>query len=176
MIGLAALVLACSEEKRYTMQSPEIETVKAVFERYNAGDLEGQKQYYADGAQIFNNVPESKPSTIDQVIEQQKSDSEGISSYNAEIQDDAIEMVVTDKGETWVNAWGVWTGTMAATNQTFEIPFHVTYRFVDGKIFREHGYWDNTNIVMAFMEYEAAQKASADTIPLDHQIVGLKGQ
>ncbi|WP_321538289.1 nuclear transport factor 2-like protein [Flavobacterium piscinae] len=63
------------------------------------------------------------------------------------VEKEEYEMVVTDKGETWVNFWGLWKGTIKTTNKVYEIPFHNTARFVDGKIVEEYGYWNNSEIV-----------------------------
>lgn len=165
ILGVCAMLFSCAQEQRYTMQSPEIDAIKSMYDLYNKGDFEGQRQFYAEGAQVFNNAPETKPTSVDQMIAQQKDEMAGFSSYSIAIGEDAIEMVTTDEGEKWVNVWGTWKATMAATGQAFEVPVHATYQFVDGKITREHGYWDNSPIVIAFMEYEAAQKAAADTLP-----------
>lgn len=165
ILGSCAMLFSCSQKQNYTMQSPEIDAVKAIFELYNKGDAEGQRQYYADSAKIFQNALESNPISVDEMISRQKEEVGTFTGSTLEIGEDAIEMVTTDKGETWVNVWGTWKGTMAVTGQKFETPVHSTFRFVEGKIVSEHGYWDNSPYVIAFMEYEAAQKAAADTLP-----------
>jgi hypothetical protein len=70
-------------------------------------------------------------------------------------------MVIDDKGETWVNYWGVWKGTLAVTQETFEIPIHITFQFVDGKIVKEFGYWDNSKITLAMMQIQATEPAKS---------------
>jgi len=69
-------------------------------------------------------------------------------------------MAITDEGKTWVNFWGVWKGTLAANNIVLEIPVHLTAQFIDGKIVREYGYWDNGPIVLAIQEIESAKMAA----------------
>jgi hypothetical protein len=69
-------------------------------------------------------------------------------------------MVVTDKGKTYVNFWGLWKGTLAANNKTYTIPTHLTAQFVDGKIVKEFGYWDLSKIMLDMQAMEHA-KASA---------------
>lgn len=157
------LLSACQQEQRYTQQSAEIDSVKSLFELYNSGDFDGQKAFYADTAKLYYNVPESQPSTVDQIISIQKEEVAPFSAYSIEYTDDAVEMVLTDKGETWVNLWGVWKATIAGTDKSFEIPVHSTFQFVDGKIVKEFGYWDNSPVVAAFTELEAAQNAASDT-------------
>lgn len=165
ILGLCSILISCSQEQRYTMQSPEIDSIKALFDFYNKGDAEGQRQFYADTAKIYINTTEANPTSVDEMISQQKEEAGMFTGTTVEIGEDAIEMVKTDSGETWVNVWGTWKGTMAATGQAFEVPTHSTFQFVGGKIVKEHGYWDNSSIMMAFMEYEAAQKAATDTLP-----------
>jgi hypothetical protein len=44
-----------------------------------------------------------------------------------------------------------------------EIPVHLTAQFIDGKIVREYGYWDNAPIVLAIQEIEAAKMAASSS-------------
>jgi ketosteroid isomerase-like protein len=161
----AFLVSACQQKQRYTQESPEIETVKSNIEHYVSGNWDAMLANYADGAMIFNNVTEANPATAQENIEQHKQSLEPVSSYSFDREEEAAEMVIDDKGETWVNYWGIWKGTLSATGETIEIPVHITCQFVDGKIVKQYGYWDNGKIVTALMEYEAAQMAAADSLP-----------
>jgi hypothetical protein len=166
LILLVALSFsACQQKQRYTQQSTEIDKIKELMRLSNSGEYEAQRAFYADGAQLFYNATESNPMTIDQVIEDQKSMNETLSNVSTTVDDNEIEMVITDNGETYVNLWGTWKATFTATGQNFEIPFHSAFQFVDGKIVREYGYWDSSPIMKAFMEYEASQKTAADSIP-----------
>lgn len=137
--------------------------MKSLFELYNNGNFDGQKAFYSDTAKLYSNVSESKPSTIDQIISIQKEEVAPFSAYSLDFADDGVEMVLKDKGDTWVNLWGVWKSTIPATGQSFEILVHSIFQFVDGKTVKEFGYWDNSPIVVAFTELEAAQKAASNT-------------
>jgi hypothetical protein len=46
-----------------------------------------------------------------------------------------------------------------------EIPVHLTAQFIDGKIVREYGYWDNGPIILAIQEIEAAAKIADESKP-----------
>ena len=72
------------------------------------------------------------------------------------------EMVITDDGETWVNCWLGWKGTLAANNKDIYIPIHLTYQFVDGKIVREYGYWDGSQVMMELQKIEAEAKMAEE--------------
>jgi ketosteroid isomerase-like protein len=145
LLGFTVILLtACKQEVRYTQNSPQIDTYKKVMEGYKSQNWEDYPSYYADTAKIMNNVTKKKAQTVAQVIEKNKEDAK---LFTWVVEDEEYEMVVTDKGETWVNYWALWKGILKSTNKVYEIPFHTTARFVDGKIVSEHGYWDNSEIV-----------------------------
>lgn len=155
-------LISCDSKVRYTQQSAEIETIKSIMSNYVNGEWEAYQSHYAEGAQLFFNTTEDKPATIQQIIAQQKMEVEPLSSYTIDRENEAIEMVLEDEGETWVNYWSVWKGTMAATGKTYEIPIHITSQFVDGKIVKAYGYWDNAPIQLDAMAMQmAAEKAAA---------------
>lgn len=157
-------VAACQKaEVRYTQNSPEIETYKSAMHDYSGANWESLKSHYADTAKVFMNALENNPKTVDQMIETDKADAAIFSSYGVQ-EDGEYEMVVTDDGETWVNFWGTWKGTLAEGGKTFEVPVHLTARFINGKIVKEHGYWDNSSIMMALQELEAAKAADSTVV------------
>ena len=73
-------------------------------------------------------------------------------------------MVLDDKDRTWVNFWGDWKGTLVANQKEITIPIHLTYQFVDGKIVREYGYWDPTEVLLSLQAIEAAKKAEEESV------------
>lgn len=161
--AIALLLFACEGKQRYTQKSAEIETIKSIIGNYVNGEWDAYQSHYAEGAQIFFNVTENKPATIQQIIAQQKLELEGMSSYSIDRDGEAVEMVVDDKGETWVNYWGVWKGTLAANGKTYETPIHISSQFVEGKIVKAFGYWDNAPIQLDGMMMQlAAEKAALD--------------
>ncbi len=146
---IAILLVACGQKpQRYTQNSPEIDTYKKVIDAYEQQDWERMVTHYADTAKIQNNVTEKKAQTVSQLVSQNKEDATLFSSWDFVDTESEYEMVVTDKGETWVNFWGLWQGTLKATGQVYEIPAHITVRFVDGKIVKEHGYWDVSTLAL----------------------------
>jgi hypothetical protein len=90
-----------------------------------------------------------------ETIAYHKETDENYSSRSFLDEDQEYEMVLTDDGEMWVNCWLDWQGTLTANNQEYNIPIHLTYQFIDGKIVREVGHWDSTALVMALQEIEA---------------------
>lgn len=109
LFGLAiVLFTACNnKEKRYTQQSPEIDTYKKVIEAYQKQDWNAMASHYSDSAKILNNVTIKEAQTVAQLIAQNKEDAALFSSWRYEPESLEYEMVVTDKGETWVNFWDI---------------------------------------------------------------------
>lgn len=156
ILGLAlVLFTSCNQKQRYTQQSPEIDTYKKVMEDYKTQNWEDYPKHYADTAKIANNVPKEKAQTVTQAIEKSKGDAK---LFTWTVEDIDYEMVVTDKGETWVNYWGIWSGTLISTGKVYVIPFHTTAQFIDGKIVKEDGYWDNSEIVTDMIKQAEAPK------------------
>jgi ketosteroid isomerase-like protein len=156
------LFTACNQEKRYTQQSPEIDTYKKAMNDYKSLNWENLATHYADTAKIANNVIEEKAFNVSQFIERNKEDAD---MFSWVVEKEEYEMVVTDKGETWVNFWGLWKGTMKSTGKVYDIPFHNTVRFIDGKIVEEFGYWNNSEIATDLLIQEReAIAATNDSI------------
>lgn len=146
---MVILSIGCEQKpQRYTQNSPEIDTYKKVIAAYEKQDWESMVTHYADTAKIQNNAKEKKAQTVSQLVSQNKEDAALFSSWDFVDKESEYEMVVTDKGETWVNFWGLWQGTLKATGQVYEIPTHITIQFVNGKIVEEHGYWDVSTLAL----------------------------
>lgn len=152
-------ITACAkQDKRYTQQSKEIETYKAGIKDYNDQNWESLVTHYADTANVFFNT--TVPMRASKIPEFHQNNETVFSSRGFVEKGQEYEMATTDEGKTWVNFWGVWKGTLAANNKVIEIPVHLTAQFIDGKIVREYGYWDNAPIVLAIQEIEAAKMAA----------------
>ncbi|GGD30345.1 nuclear transport factor 2 family protein [Flavobacterium orientale] len=151
---LAVLTLiACETKKdRYTQTAPEIETYKKALKDYEMANWDELASHYADTAKVMMNVTKKNAKTVAQMIEANKQDQTLFTSYGFVPEESEYEMVVTDKGETWVNYWGLWQGRLKLNNELYEIPVHLTARFSNGKIVKEHGYWDNSAITMVLMK------------------------
>src|SRR5690554_809114 len=162
LLGLAIVLslTACQQqEKRYTQQSPEIDTYKKVIEAYDKQDWEAMTSHYADTAKIMNNVTEKEAQTLAELVASDKEDAALFSSWDYVDGESEYEMVITDKGKTYVNFWGLWQGTLAANNKTYTIPTHLTAQFVDGKIVKEFGYWDLSKIMLDMQAMQQAESA-----------------
>ena len=142
------LLLSCESnvKQRYTQQSPEIDIYKEVIKAYENQEWETLASHYADTAKIMNNATEKDAQNIAQLIAINKEDAALFSSWDYVEEEADYEMVITDEGRTWVNFWGLWQGTLKANNKMYEIPTSITAQFIDGKIVKEFGYWDVSNL------------------------------
>jgi len=161
LTGFAIILLvSCNQEMRYTQNSPEIDTYKKVIDDYKTLNWDDMPKHYADTAKVMNNVTKEKAKTFAEALLIMKDDAK---LFTWVVENEEYEMVKTDKGETWVNFYGVWKGTMKSTNKVYELPIHVTARFIDGKIVRENGYWNNAEIVTDMSSSAATPAPTAET-------------
>ncbi len=147
------LFTACNQgPERYTQNSPEIDTVKKLIANYNAKNYD--TSMYADSSETRYNTKDNPMSPSKTMAYHQETDA-AYSSRGFLDEDQEYEMVVTDDGHTWVNCWLDWKGTIAATGKEVVVPIHLTYRFAEGKIIREVGFWDPTEVVLEMQKVAA---------------------
>jgi len=139
------LFISCQEkEQRYFSESSEINTVKAGIAAYEAGDWTTWKSHFADTAKIY--VNSDKSISVDARITGLGEMSSAFSKYGFDHDDEFIEMVLDKEKETWVNYWAQHTATIAANNKLISIPVHLSVQFIDGKIVKEHVFFDGTEM------------------------------
>jgi len=162
LLGLSIILfIACEQKKeRYTQQSPEIETVKLLLNNYNNKTYD--LSIYADSSKTFYNS--SGALSPKEVINYHNQNDINYASRSFQRDGEELEMVLDDKDRTWVNFWGDWKGTLTANQKEITIPIHLTYQFVDGKIVREYGYWDPTEVLLSLQAIEAAKKAEEESV------------
>lgn len=148
---------ACSTDQpvRYSSASPEIDITKSILKSYVDANWDVMKSHYADTAIIAYNVRKENGIPIDTAITWHKQDHLQFSNIGYVAEEDFFEMVLTDDGETWVNFWGIWFGTLRSTGKKYELPLHLTLRFENQKVVRTNGYWNNADIVMALYKLES---------------------
>ncbi len=159
LILAAILFTACQQgPTRYTQNSPEIDTVKKLIANYNSKAYD--TSMYADTSKTLYNTKDNPMSPAETIAYHQETD-KTYKSRSFLDKDQEYEMVLTDDGNTWVNCWLYWQGTLAA-NQKYSIPIHLTYQFIDGKIVEEVGHWDPSALVLAMQEIEAQMNSSVE--------------
>ncbi len=171
LILTAILFTACLQgQVRYTQNSPEIDTVKKLIANYNSKTYD--TSMYADTSKTFYNTKDNFMSPAETMAYHQETD-KIYKSRGFLDKDQEYEMVLTDDGNTWVNCWLDWQGTLAANSQEYSIPIHLTYQFIDGKIVREHGHWDPTAMVLAMQEIEKMNNMSVDEKAIHSAIANI---
>ncbi|WP_370391454.1 nuclear transport factor 2 family protein [uncultured Winogradskyella sp.] len=164
LICALTVATACQQkETRYTQQSPEIDAVKKLIADYNAMDY--SMEIMADTAKTYFNSKE--PISNEDLMAYHKQNDANYSKRAFLDEDQEYEMVVTDDGETWVNCWLDWECTIAKTGKVVKMPVHLTYRFVDGMIVRQLGYWDPTEIVLELQAIEQKESEAAAEEAMD---------
>lgn len=154
------LFLACQQkDTRYTQTSPEIDIVKKHIENYNTKNYD--TSIMADTSKSYFNT-KNNPLLVKDLVAYHKANDANYTKRGFLDEDQEFEMVVTDDGETWVNTWLDWRATLKGSGKVVDMPVHLTYRFIDGKIVREVGFWDPTEIVLELQAIEAEKTMSAE--------------
>lgn len=154
------VVLSCNQGPvRYTQSSPEIETVKQLIANYNSKNYD--TSLYADSSQTRYNTKDN-PMSASETMAYHKETDAAYSSRGFLDKDQEYEMVITDDGETWVNCWLDWKGTIAVTGKEVLVPIHLTYQFEEGKIVKEVGMWDPTEVVLELQAIDTLNNLSPE--------------
>ena len=156
LIGLITFLCFACQKQRYTQDSPEIETIKAVLTHYDYQNWDSLVTHYADTAKIFHNTRTNILSPTG-LADYFKANDANFSTRAFEDENREYEMVIDDNGKKWVNFWGLWKGNLAANNKEIVIPVHITAQFLDGKIVQEYGYWDSSELALE-LEYIAMKQ------------------
>jgi len=160
LLGLTIFLFAsCQQtEQRYFDDSAEIETVKLLYKNIESGNYDDLRAMYNDTATVKRNT--TKAISIDELIAENKKGRGDFSSFKFR---DSIytEMVITKSGNTWVNSWATWVGKVQGNDNEIVVPLHLSFRFVDGLIVEDEGYWNSLPIYLA-MEKAKADKAAAE--------------
>ena len=153
-------IYSCQElqvPKQYFDASPEIDLVKTTFDAVLNQDWETYRSCYSDTAKIWENTDFLDPGiSIDKVIESMKSFIPLYTNYSYENQ--VWEMIIDNKGETWVYVWAKFVGKLSEVDDDIVIPFHTAYRVTGDKIVYEYGFWDNLPIYLAMQALETEDK------------------
>lgn len=155
---LIPVLISCQNKtlERYVEDSPEIETVRNMFSDYMAEDWDSFRTHYASGARIYWNTFDDNYSSVEETIEGESGFIGLLSSHSFLKEKEFFQRVVDDRGNIWVNFWGVWRGSLAANSQTFEFPVHFTFRFEQGKIIEERGYADYSRLNEVLKKMESS--------------------
>lgn len=159
------ILIACqTTSNRYTQDSPEIETIKANINDYDYHKWESLVTHYSDTAKIYYNSRDKVLTPKDLKSYFTRND-KSFSTRAFEDENREYEMIIDDNGKTWVNFWGLWEGNLEANNKNILIPVHITYQFVKGKIVKEYGYWNTSELILELQKIEAEREAN----PIDEE-------
>jgi len=154
------LIVSCQPQgpERYSTTGPEIDMVKALVADYEQGNWESWAEKYADTAKVYHNSWDNGISA-QELKEGFQENLAAFSSYD--FKDDPVfyEMIIDNEDKTWVNFWGVWTGTPKGSDKSLDLPVHLSINVEDGKIIEEYAFYDNSIISTVLDEMAAMQNA-----------------
>lgn len=161
LLGLTVILFAsCQQtEQRYFDESDEIETVKQLYKHIEAANYAEIRAMYNDTATVKRNT--DKAISIDELIAENKKGRGDFSMFTFK---DSIytEMVITKSGNTWVNSWATWVGKVNGNDNEIVVPLHLTFRFEEGLIVEDEGYWNYLPIYLAMQKAKADMKAEEE--------------
>ena len=163
MLLAVGVLFACQEKQpvRFTTSSPEISSYKKGVEAYEKADWSTWVTMFSDTAKIYHNNWDD-PSSVADTQKGHMDMIATLSSYGFDQDQMVIEQNLDDDGETWVNFWSMWKGTLKANGKEIKIPVHLTAQFVNGKIVEEYGFWDMSEYVMEMQAIAAAAAAAEE--------------
>ena len=169
-IMVLTLLASCqSGPARYSTSGEEVALVNKLISDYEKGDWDAWLAVYSDTAKIYHNTRADAVNAAD-ALERHKQNTAMMKSYEFLDKPIFLEKVIDDDGETWVNFWGYWKGTLAANDETLETAVHLSVQIENGKIVQEHGMWDTAPLVNAIQKLEAKNALSADIKVIDSNV------
>jgi ketosteroid isomerase-like protein len=167
LICSLVLVTSCQNgPERYSTTGEEVVMVKKLITDYENGDWDAWMAVYSDTAKVYHNT-RTEAVGASEALKRHQQTLALMKSY--EFMDDPVffEKIIDDDGETWVNFWGYWQGTLAANEELLETAVHLSVQIEDGKIVEEHGFWDTAPLVEAMRKIEAINNLPADQQAVD---------
>jgi hypothetical protein len=168
-MAIAMTIASCAEKggERYTQTSDEINSMKQSIKDYEQSNWDALKSHFADSALVYENTLTGIGP--DEYVGNHVKTSQLYAIRDFPDANEEYEMVVTDEGETWVNFWGRFNGTLKANGKAYVIPVHITARFSGGKITEQHIYYDISPVAVVLdnlerMDAEAAMADSASAM------------
>ncbi len=156
LLGLTLILfVSCQQyEQRYFDDSAEIETIKQLYQYIEDNNTAEIRAMYSDTAKIYRNSEKSV--TIDELMASNEKSRENFSMFTFK---DSVypEMVITKTGHKWVNTWPVWVGKVKGSEEELTVPAHLTFRFEDGKIVEDYGYWNALPIYLELQKVAASE-------------------
>ena len=143
-MAIAFTILACDEKKPYTENSPEIDIYKKVVLAYENREWQDVVSHYHKNAKILNSSLDAK--NILHLVEMNSEDAKAFKNWRYVNKE--FLMLTKNSGEKWVYFKGLWKGTSASGNRIYEIPAQINVQFSNGKIVREEGYWDISDLLL----------------------------
>ena len=135
---------------------PESALIREKFDDDQRGDRAAWHAVYHDDARVYYNRV-SDPMTAAEAAQMHADSVERLASYHFDPTSFRVGQWIDDAGATWVSFNAHWIAVFSEPSVRIVVPTAASYRFVDGKIADEYGYWDDSIVGRAL----AAMRASA---------------
>ena len=170
ILFIATLFIGCAPTGvQVSVDDDKSNAIRAHFQNYLNNDMDGLKTLWSPDLQVFANSTE--PISLDDLVatlQAQHATFDPITMTWGNGEVDLGQWVETtnypagpaNDAVTVTQTWFNWNATSKLSGETINLPAHISFIWgPDGKIVREHHFYDTTEMVAAI---EAAQAASSE--------------
>ncbi len=136
----------------------ESAVIRSKFDDYHRGDWAAWRAAYHEDAPVYYNRV-SDPMTAAEAAQMHADSVAALSSYHFDGATIRVGQWIDDAGDPWVSFNGHWIAVFSEASVRVVVPTAASYRFVNGKIADEYGYWDNSIMRRALEEVRASPSA-----------------
>lgn len=157
-----ALVAACSAPPPAApanvalTEGGGIDSIRMYFDNFVKGDWAAMRGVYSDTAAIYHNA--SDKMSADSIVAFHKARRENYEKVEADV---AAPLVVNYgmgemKGMHWRTMWGEIRLTIKGTGEVVRLPLNMAWLMQDGKVVREHAFYNSLGVYQALMKAKEA--------------------
>lgn len=164
MIAGTAFAFACSSSppaaprNEATNEGSGADSIKQYFDAYAKGDWSAMRAAYHDTANVFHNA--SVKMTADSIIAFHKARREAYEKVETTVYVPLVLKMGAGSmaGEHWRIGWADINLTVKGTGEVVRLPINIAWMIKDGKIVREHAFYNSLGVYQALMK--AQEQAS----------------
>ena len=132
------------------------DSIQMFFDSYVKGDWATLRSVYHDTAAVYHNA--SDKMSADSIVNFHKARRANYDKVEAQV---AVPLDVDYKvgllaGEHWRTAWAELTLTVKGTGEVVRLPMNIAWLIKDGKVVREHAFYNSLGLFQALTKAQAA--------------------
>lgn len=164
LIAGVALFAACSSpppaapRNEAVTEGPGADSIRMFFDNFAKGDWTALRTMYSDTAGIYHNA--SVKMSPDSIVNFHKARRENYEKVEAQVFAPLVVKYGTGEmsGQHWRTAWADLTITIKGTGEVVRIPMNIAWLIQDGKVVREHAFYNSLGIFQALTKAAAPPK------------------